>query len=68
MQTGTVKWFNHDKGYGFITPDDGGPDIFVHISAAKNAGLDLDENTRIGYDVIPGRSGKFAAQNLRAIS
>jgi cold shock protein len=65
---GTVKWFNVDKGYGFIAPDDGGKDVFVHISAAEAAGLmgSLREGQRLTFDVGPGRDGRSAAINLRA--
>jgi CspA family cold shock protein len=65
MATGTVKWFNGKKGYGFIAPDDGGRDIFVHISALQNSGLrNLDEGARISYDVEDQR-GKTSAVNLK---
>jgi CspA family cold shock protein len=68
MTTGTVKWFNPDKGYGFIQPDDGGKDVFVHISAVEQAGLRrLQEGQRIDYEVIADkRTGKSSAGNLRA--
>jgi CspA family cold shock protein len=68
MTTGTVKWFNPDKGYGFIQPDDGSKDVFVHISAVEQAGLRrLQEGQRIGYEVIADkRTGKSSAGNLRA--
>jgi len=63
--TGTVKWFNSQKGFGFITPDGGGADAFVHISAVERAGLSgLDEGQKVQYDVEPGRDGKSAAENL----
>ncbi len=66
MATGTVKWFNPDKGFGFIQPDDGGKDVFVHISAVQQAGLaTLKENQAVSYDVISER-GKTAAGNLKA--
>jgi cold shock protein len=68
MTTGTVKWFNPDKGYGFIQPDDGGKDVFVHISAVEQSGLrNLQEGQKIAYEVIADkRTGKSAAGNLRA--
>ena len=59
MPTGTVKWFNATKGYGFITPDDGGADIFVHISAVEQSGLTtLNEGAAITFDVEPDKKGK----------
>jgi CspA family cold shock protein len=65
MATGTVKWFNPTKGYGFIQPEDGGNDVFVHISAVERAGLGtLNEGQRISYDVTTER-GKQAADNLK---
>jgi CspA family cold shock protein len=67
MSTGTVKWFNTVKGYGFITPDDGSADVFVHISAVERAGMsNLGEGQRLAYELERGRSGKMAAINLRA--
>ncbi len=68
MATGTVKWFNSDKGYGFIQPDGAGPDVFVHISAVEQAGMrSLNEGQKISYEVTPDkRSGKATASNLRA--
>ena len=66
MNTGTVKWFNADKGYGFISPDDGSKDAFVHISAVERAGLSgLQEGQRIIYELLRGKNGKTAAANLR---
>lgn len=67
MATGTVKFFNEHKGYGFIAPDGGGNDAFVHISAVERAGFrSLRENQRIAYDLEEDRRGKMAAVNLRA--
>ncbi len=65
MPTGTVKWFNSAKGYGFIQPDDGSNDAFVHISAVEQAGLSgLREGQKVEYEVVPGRNGKSSAENL----
>lgn len=65
MPTGTVKWFNTEKGYGFIEPDDGGKDVFVHVSAVKEAGLNgLAENQKIAFEVKPGRDGRSLAGEL----
>jgi cold shock protein len=62
---GTVKWFNATKGYGFIQPNTGGKDVFVHISAVERAGLSsLNEGAKVSYDVVPNR-GKESAENLR---
>jgi len=67
MATGTVKWFNTQKGYGFIQPDDGGNDVFVHISAVEQAGImSLNEGQKISYELEKGRNGKFAAVDLKA--
>jgi CspA family cold shock protein len=67
LAIGTVKWFNATKGYGFIQPEDGGKDVFVHISAVERAGYTgLAEGTRVSFEVIADRrSGKAAAENLR---
>lgn len=67
MQTGTVKWFNAQKGFGFIQPDDGGADVFVHISAVERAGLgSLSEGQKISFDLERDqRSGKMAAGQLQ---
>jgi CspA family cold shock protein len=63
---GTVKWFNPTKGYGFIKPETGGPDIFVHISAVEKAGYtSLADGARISYELVANRSGKMSAENLR---
>ncbi len=65
MATGKVKWFNATKGYGFITPDDGGKDVFVHITAVQKAGLtDLKDNQKVSYDLSEER-GKTTATNLK---
>ena len=67
MATGTVKWFNGTKGFGFIQPDDGGADVFVHISAVERAGLrSLDEGQKVSFELEQGRQGKTSAVNLRA--
>ena len=68
MTQGTVKWFNGDKGFGFIQPDDGGKDVFVHISAVERAGMrSLVEGQKISYDLVADRkTGKSSADNLRA--
>jgi CspA family cold shock protein len=69
MSTGTVKWFNGQKGFGFIQPSDGGKDVFVHISAVEQAGMStLNEGQQISYEVIADRrTGKSSAGNLRAV-
>jgi CspA family cold shock protein len=67
MPIGTVKFFNESKGYGFIQPDEGGQDAFVHITAVERSGMQtLRENQRIGYDLEQDRRGKMAATNLRS--
>lgn len=68
MASGTVKWFNSTKGFGFIQPDDGGQDAFVHISAVERAGMrDLREGQKVSYELVQDkRSGKVSADNLRA--
>lgn len=65
MATGTVKWFNTTKGYGFIAPDEGGKDVFVHISAVERSGLTgLADNQKVTYDLQSGRDGRESAVNL----
>ena len=65
---GTVKWFNGQKGYGFISPEDGSADAFVHITAVQAAGLaDLAEGQTVEFELAPGRNGKMAAQNIRVV-
>jgi CspA family cold shock protein len=67
MATGTVKWFNPTKGFGFIQPDSGGKDVFVHISAVEKAGLNtLNDGAKVSYEVVANR-GKESAENLRVI-
>ena len=68
MATGTVKWFNADKGFGFIQPTDGGPDVFVHISAVERAGMrSLNEGQKVTFDVVVDqRKGKSSAENIAA--
>lgn len=66
MATGTVKWFNGQKGYGFITPDEGGSDVFVHITAVEKAGWkSLNEGQKVSYEIIE-QKGKKSAGNLKA--
>ena len=68
MPKGTVKWFNPTKGYGFIQPDSGGKDVFVHISAVQRAGMEsLDEGQRLEFQVVPGRDGRTSADNIKAV-
>ena len=65
MASGTVKWFNTTKGFGFIAPDDGGNDVFVHISAVERAGLTgLADNQKVTFDLEAGRDGRSSATNL----
>ena len=67
MSTGTVKWFNKVKGYGFIQPDDGTKDVFVHISAVERAGLGtLNEGQKVSFDLSRGKDGKTSADNLKS--
>ena len=69
MTTGTVKWFNAQKGFGFIAPNDGGTDVFVHISAVERAGLsNLNEGQKVSYEITQDRrTGKSSADQLRAV-
>jgi cold shock protein len=69
MATGTVKWFNAQKGFGFIQPDNGGADVFVHISAVERAGMpDLREGQKLSYEIVQDRrSGKSSADQLKAL-
>jgi CspA family cold shock protein len=69
MATGTVKWFNSQKGFGFIQPDDGGNDVFVHISAVERAGLfGLNDGQKVSYELMADkRSGKSSAENIQSI-
>ena len=69
LNTGTVKWFNAAKGFGFIQPEGGGADAFVHISAVERAGLDgLNEGDRVEYELVRGQNGKSSAENLKLAS
>lgn len=68
MPTGTVKWFNTTKGYGFIAPDGGGKDVFVHISAVERAGLTgLADNQKVEFELLQGRDGRESAGDLKVI-
>ena len=68
MATGTVKWLNPTKGYGFIQPDEGGPDAFVHITALEASGIDaLNEGAKVEFELEVGRNGKQAAANLKLL-
>ena len=68
MGTGTVKWFNPQKGYGFIEPEDKSTDVFVHITAVQSSGMDgLAENQAVSYDLETGQNGKTSAVNLKAL-
>ncbi|HEX2753800.1 MAG TPA: cold-shock protein [Alphaproteobacteria bacterium] len=67
MPSGTVKWFNTKKGFGFIVPDEGGNDVFVHISAVEKSGLQgLNEGQKIEFELAPDRAGRMTAVNLKA--
>jgi cold shock protein len=69
MAQGTVKWFNGQKGYGFIQPDDGGKDVFVHVKQVESAGMQsLNEGQKIAFDIVADpKTGKSSAENLRAV-
>ena len=68
MATGTVKWFNATKGFGFIQADDGSKDVFVHITAVEKAGLStLGEGQKVEYELVKGKDGKSSAANLKAM-
>ncbi len=68
MPVGTVKWFNPTKGFGFIEPEDGSKDAFVHISAVERAGLStLSEGQKVSYEIQPGQQGKSSAENLSVV-
>ncbi|MEL6336144.1 MAG: cold-shock protein [Pseudomonadota bacterium] len=68
MATGTVKWFNTEKGYGFIAPDEGGKDVFVHITAVQKAGLQgLQDNQKVSYELQAGRDGRMYAGELQLL-
>ena len=68
MTKGTVKWFNPVKGFGFIEPEDGSKDAFVHISAVERAGLSgLQEGQKVEYELVPGERGRSSAENLRVL-
>ena len=68
MPTGIVKWFNSTKGFGFIQPDDGGKDVFVHVSAVEQAGLSgLEDQQKVAFEIEPGRDGRSKAGNLKLL-
>ncbi len=68
MATGTVKWFNGSKGFGFIQPDDGSKDVFVHVSAVESAGMStLNEGQKVQYELVKGKDGKTSAGNLKSV-
>jgi len=68
MATGTVKWFNPTKGFGFIAPDTGGKDVFLHISAVERAGLtSVQDDQKVSYDIEAGRDGRESAANLQLV-
>lgn len=67
MANGTVKWFNAGKGFGFIAPDDGSKDVFVHISAVDKAGITLADGQKVQYELVKGANGKASAENLKSV-
>ncbi|MGH8616734.1 MAG: cold-shock protein [Burkholderiales bacterium] len=67
MANGTVKWFNAGKGFGFIAPDDGSKDVFVHISAVDKAGITLTDGQKVQYELVKGANGKASAENLKSV-
>ncbi len=68
MTIGTIKWFNPTKGFGFIQPEDGSKDVFVHISAVERAGMNtLNEGQKVSFDLQAGKNGKSSAENLKAV-
>lgn len=68
MATGTVKWFNNKKGFGFIVPDAGGNDVFVHISAVEKSGMQaINEGQKLSYELAPDRAGRMTAVDLKAV-
>mgnify|MGYP000675186145 CR=1 FL=1 len=68
MPNGTVKWFNATKGYGFISPEDGGKDVFVHISAVQQSGMEgLSDNQKVSFDRTEGRDGRLMAWNITSL-
>lgn len=68
MPTGVVKWFNSEKGYGFIAPDEGGKDVFVHITAVRNAGLEgLQDNQKVAFEIQSGRDGRSSASDIQLL-
>ncbi|WP_439120580.1 cold-shock protein [Marivita sp.] len=68
MPNGTVKWFNATKGYGFISPEDGGKDVFVHISAVQQSGMEgLSDNQKVSFDMTEGRDGRLMASNITSL-
>ncbi|HEY5208730.1 MAG TPA: cold-shock protein [Stellaceae bacterium] len=68
MATGTVKWFNSQKGYGFVQPDDGTKDVFVHVSAVERSGIgNLNEGQKLSYDIERGQQGRTSAVNLKQV-